>query len=125
MRMRISKWWVAVALLVIGLSGGCRQPVPTTMVGPAKPGWDAFVNDYLEGYFAINPTFAVLQGRHDFDGKLPDWSEAGLGRAVEWLEQKRTEVLVYSDTTLDARQRFERDYLVMRIRGQLFGADGG
>ena len=31
----------------------------------------------------VNPTFAVIQGKHEFDGRLPDWSEAGLKRNIE------------------------------------------
>ncbi|MEJ1971966.1 MAG: hypothetical protein WDM96_05640 [Lacunisphaera sp.] len=33
--------------------------------------WDKFVHDYLDGYFALNPSSAVYQGRHEYDGQLP------------------------------------------------------
>ncbi len=82
--------------------------------------WDAFVNDYLEGYFALSPTSAVYQGRHEYDGQLPDWSAAGLQKKIAWFKAQRAAAEAYKDDVLDARQRFERDYLVMEVRGELF-----
>ena len=32
--------------------------------------------------FEMIPDFAVYEGRHEFDGKLPDWSAAGLSRTI-------------------------------------------
>ncbi len=88
--------------------------------GTTSSQWDAFVNDYLSGYFAANPAFAVMQGRHEYDGVLPDWSETALQRQISWLEGRRNAALAFKDDTLDARQRFERDYLVAQVRGDLF-----
>jgi hypothetical protein len=84
------------------------------------PQWDAFVNDYLDGYFALTPTTGVYQGRHEFDGQLPDWSEAGLKKKIAWLQAKQAAALAFADDTLDARQKFERDYLVSQTKGELF-----
>lgn len=78
------------------------------------------MNGYLDGYFALNPPFAVNQGRHEYDGRLPDWSEAALQQKIDWLEARRGEALAFKDDALDARQRFERDYLVAQVRGDLF-----
>ena len=86
----------------------------------APPKWDAFVHDYLDGYFALNPAFAVYQGRHEFDGQLPDWSEAGLQKKIAWLKAQRAAAEAFPAASLDARQKFERDYLVMQVRGDLF-----
>jgi len=95
--------------------------LPLTSTGATNAvAWEVFVHDYLDGYFALNPSYAAFQGRHEYDGRLPDWSEAGLQRKVAWLEAKRAEALAYKDDTLDAAQRFERDYLVAQTRGDLF-----
>jgi len=82
--------------------------------------WDRFVGDFLDHYFALNPDFAVFQGKHEYDGILPDWSEAGIQNKVAWLEASRTTALAYKDVDLDAAARFERDYLVAQIRRDLF-----
>ena len=35
---------------------------------------------YIDQDFRANPAFAVGQGRHEYDGRLPDWSETGLAQ---------------------------------------------
>ncbi|HWA86714.1 MAG TPA: DUF885 domain-containing protein [Opitutus sp.] len=108
------------------------QPAPPA--GPAKAGappaaaprttesvdWNRFVTAFLDSYFAANPSFAVAQGRHEFDGQLPDWSDNGLKTAIEHLEAERAAALTYDPAELSASQRFERDYLVAIVHRDLF-----
>jgi Bacterial protein of unknown function (DUF885) len=89
---------------------------------PAKssPLWDNYVHQFLENYFQANPVFAVQAGKHEFDGQLPDWSEAGLKKEIARHHAERAKVLAYHDSQLNNRQRFERDYLLSQIDGDLF-----
>ena len=82
--------------------------------------WGQFVDSFLTGYFARNPDFAVYQGRHEFDGKLPDWSERGLADQVAFLEKTLADAQAMDLSTLGADQRFEHDYLMAVVRGKLF-----
>jgi len=86
----------------------------------AKPDWDRFVASYLDGYFTANPSFAAAQGRHELDGRLPDWSAEGLKQAIAWLKAERAAALAFPDAVLNPDQRFERDYLVAVCRRDLF-----
>ncbi len=86
----------------------------------ADPKWDAYVEQFLTDYFAANPHFAVYQGRHEFDGKLPDWSPDGISREITRLKSERGNAAAFSDSDLDERQRFERDYLIAQIDKDLF-----
>ena len=47
--------------------------------------WDTFVNRFVEDYLVTHPDVAVRAGRHEFDGKLPDWSPAALKKQGDWL----------------------------------------
>lgn len=89
-------------------------------VAAADSGWDAFVSAFLDRYFELRPGAAVYQGRHEFDGRLPDWSEAGLARTAGWLKSERAAAEAFPAASLDSRQSFERGYLVMECRRQLF-----
>src|SRR6185312_5952113 len=83
----------AVLLAVVG-GGGCG----TTSVAPgAKSGqtagsaeWTKQLTDFENRYFEFNPVFAVQQGRHEYDGRLPDWSAGGIRAEVQWLHAQRT-----------------------------------
>src|SRR5437764_238311 len=82
--------------------------------------WDIFVSTFLESHFAANPGFAVYVGRHDFDGKLPNWSKAGIGKEIERLRMGRTKALAFDPDALDEERKFERNYVIAVIDGQLF-----
>jgi uncharacterized protein (DUF885 family) len=78
------------------------------------------VERFLNDYFVAHPDVAVAAGMHEFDGKLPDWSEASLRREIARLHAERDKALAFTDAQLDARRRFERDYLVAKIDRDLF-----
>jgi uncharacterized protein (DUF885 family) len=82
--------------------------------------WDKYVEGFLNDYFVAHPEFAVYQGKHEFDGKLPDWSEDGLKKENARLHAERDKAAAFKDDQLDERQRFERDYLISQIDKDLF-----
>src|SRR5205085_11611639 len=82
--------------------------------------WDTFVTSYLNDYFAAHPDVAVYAGRHEFDGKLPDWSDAGIKKEIARLHSMRDQAGQFRDASLDERQRFERDYLIAQTDKILF-----
>jgi uncharacterized protein (DUF885 family) len=95
-------------------------PAPAGATTPASPEWNAFVDAFIEGYFQRNPHAAVSAGRHEFDGKLPDYSRKGLESEVRWLKEQKRKAAAFKDAALDPRQRFEREYLISRIDGAIF-----
>ena len=94
--------------------GGCAIPEPRV------DAWQQLVDEFVEADFAARPSFAVYQGRHEFDGKLADVSPAGLQRQVAMLHGFRDRAARFDAQSLDAGRRFEREYLVSVIDGQLF-----
>lgn len=85
-----------------------------------NPDWTPFVNGYIDGWFKLNPSFAVYEGKHEFDGQLPDWSAAGLKRQADFLNAEIAKAQTFTDAQLTPQQRFERDYLIKVAQGQLF-----
>ena len=83
--------------------------------------WTDFQTRFVERYFELAPTFAADQGRHEFDGRLPDWSEDGIAARIEFLRASTEEAGGF--TRLNDQQRYERDYLLARARGDLFWLD--
>lgn len=85
--------------------------------------WSAFVDRFVDSHFRANPHVAVDKGRHEYDGILPDWSAAGLAREIERLRRFREEALAFDAGGLDPEQRFEREYFLAVLEGQLFWLD--
>lgn len=95
-------------------------PAPAAVKADASSEWAVFLRRFQEDSFVANPAFAVSQGRHEFDGQLPDWSAAGLEKEVNRLTASRTTATAFADAALTPEQRFERQYLLAVIDGNLF-----
>src|SRR6476620_7680943 len=115
-----------LALLIFMVMTGCVPPSNTNQAVNSNANvssnakWDAYVAQFLNDYFAANPQFGVYQGKHEFDGKLADWSEAGLTKEIARLKSEREKASAFKDSDLDEHQRFERDYLIAQIDKDLF-----
>lgn len=115
---------LAASFAVLLIAIGCQQAnqptnQPTMNAGDAKS-WDAYVNGFIEAYLVAHPDFAVRAGRHEFDGKLPDWSAGGIANEIKRLHAEKDRVAAFSDSALDERQRLERSYVQSVIAGDLF-----
>jgi uncharacterized protein (DUF885 family) len=127
---------VAALAVVIGatLLGGCSPETSTspatsqatppavaaTTAASASTRLTTAVDAFIDGAFQHNPVFAANAGKHEFDGKLPDYSAAGLQATADWLRAQRHAFAAFADNQLDAQGRFQRDYVLAVIDGQLF-----
>jgi hypothetical protein len=123
MRAKLTLFSLSMVLVI----GACapqpsnvNQTVNTDAHLAANAKWDAYVDQFITDYFTANPTFGVGQGRHEFDGRLPDWSGDGLSKEIARLKSEREKAAAFKATDLDERQRFERDYLLAQIDKDLF-----
>jgi hypothetical protein len=85
--------------------------------------WAGFMNDYIEQTFQANPTFATVAGRHEFDGQLPDWSEAGITAEKTRLRNAIAAAEKFDPAKLTESEQFERAYLISQAKGALFFID--
>ncbi|WP_267396829.1 MULTISPECIES: DUF885 domain-containing protein [unclassified Sphingomonas] len=129
MRATVAVSMVALAMAGAGALAGCSREAaaPTNQVvaapspaATAAANWAQFRNGFIEGWFKIDPANAVYQGRHDFDGQLPDWSAAGLKRQSDYLHQAIDRAKAFGDNGLSPQDKFERDYLIKVAEGKLF-----
>jgi hypothetical protein len=109
----------AFLLASISCQRGNETTQPTIDVTDTEA-WDSYVNEFLEAYFKAHPDFAVRAGRHEFDGKLPDWSAEGFAREAKRLHTAKERVASFPELTLSPRQRFEREYIASVIDADLF-----
>lgn len=106
---------VAVTLTVLALQGDAMAARAVTATA-----WDAYTNDFIEATFKAQPQHAVWAGRHEFDGRLPDWSASGIEKEIRRLHAARKRAAAFRDAQLSDKQRFERDYIVAVIDDDLF-----
>ncbi len=117
------------AALTAALAFGVPQPARASALAdtPSAAGTashdaalESAVDGFINGMFERYPTMAANAGKHEFDGKLPDYSAAGLKATGTWLHAQRKAFAAFTDSQLDAQGRFHRDYVLAVIDGQLF-----
>ena len=114
---------IAVFVVAISFFVGCQSKSASNqseISTASNAKWDAYVEQFLADYFVAHPDTAVYAGKHEFDGKLPDWSEDGLKKETARLKAEREKAAAFKDADLDDRQRFERDYLIAQIDKDVF-----
>ena len=82
--------------------------------------WEQFVTRQIEAHIAAHPQWAVTQGRHEYDGQLPDWSRAAIEKEIARLHQARDEALAFADDQMNADMLYQREYMISRIDHDLF-----
>jgi uncharacterized protein (DUF885 family) len=116
MRVRACAW---LCLMVLCASCSRTSEPAATTTAPAAQ-WPAIRDEIVEGYLKAHPNFAVVQGRHEYDGQLPDWSAAGIATEIKRLHAAKDRLTGVSDSALDEPARFERDILIARMDRDLF-----
>ena len=110
-----------ILALTVAACGKSDQPAAqSTAAATAPASWSAYRDQFLDAYFKAHPAFAVIQGRHEYDGRLPDWSAAGIAAEIKRLHAARDATSAFADATLSEAERFERDYLIARVDRDLF-----
>ena len=110
---------LAGALLILAGCNASDNESATAAATSTARTWSEFRDAFLAGYFPLNPTFAVYQGKHEYDGQLPDWSPQGIEKQAAFLEKTIADAKAFDGAMTDA-EKFERDYLVHVAEGQLF-----
>ena len=117
----LARFALATACGVSAACGGGESPeaYPPAALDTASA-WTVARDALLEEYLQAHPVFAVVAGRHEFDGQLPDWSADGIRAEIGRLKVWRARADGYADEALSPGERFERDLLIARFDRDLF-----
>ena len=115
------KLLVAASLMALAACSPGAQAPGGSMTAMAQAGdWAKFRDAFVTNWFELDPANAVYQGKHEFDGRLPDWSAAGLKKQGDFLRETIAAAGKFDGAKLSEADRFERDYLVKVAEGKLF-----
>jgi hypothetical protein len=122
MKTRSLKFLLSAGLLVA--LAACEPSAPPQSATPSAPTptmqWATQRDRFIEEFFQAQPFAAVEAGRHEYDGKMPDLSSAGLAKEVDRLHAARKVIDAVDLATLPAQERFERDYVLRVIDNELY-----
>src|SRR5262245_61113021 len=101
-----------LCLLTLTLACACA----TTPAASGSGSWDDAVNTFIEEWFKRHPEDAVQAGRHEFDGQVPDLSEAAFQEEIDWLKATADQMEPFP-------QSQEREYALSVVKRKLFWAE--
>ena len=118
--MTVMRVGAAVLLMLASLLvHACGRGADNAPASTAES-WAGERTALIEDYLKAHPVFAVMAGRHEYDGQLPDLSAAGIAADIRRLHAARDRATAVADGTLAEVERFERDSFVARIDRDLF-----
>jgi uncharacterized protein (DUF885 family) len=119
MTRRASLLMIAFAVPALAACNRSEEAA-SAKTAPSGPQWATVRNDLVEDYLKAHPAFAVVAGRHEYDGVLPDWSAPGIAAEIKRLHAAKDRALAVPDASLDEASRYERDEFVARVDRDLF-----
>jgi len=113
--MPISRFCRFAPAFVVAGTFFCASPAGAQTLNAAqvRARWDSLVAGFMNAYFAARPEVAVNAGRHELDGRLPDWSAAGIAAYDSLLTTWRARAAAFDTTALDADRRLERQIMLL------------
>src|SRR5215467_807670 len=109
-RMRGLASFVLSLVAMGGLSA--QSPLPTEA-------WRRLSDDFIDHFFAFNPSAATLAGVHVYDGELEDYSAAAIAKQVSFYQQFERRAAAFNPQGLSTTDAADREILLGAIRGNL------
>jgi hypothetical protein len=120
MKQRYRLIYLPIALSLWLMCASCSRQPSAENRNTADDSWAQTRDAIVEEYLKAHPVFGVIQGRHEYDGILPDWSAGGIAAEIGRLRGWRDRVMKFGQDALTDNDRFERDYLAARFERDLY-----
>ncbi|NUP13727.1 MAG: DUF885 domain-containing protein [Polyangiaceae bacterium] len=121
--MKVSLRSQVVALLAASMLGvtGCPSQGPRESRSPSKSDPQTRFDQLLDAYIDDSPAECRALGLHDrCDGRVADYSEAGINKRVAFLKAADQELAAMGSPSDDEDRRLDRKLLSLSVRQELF-----
>ncbi len=122
--MHLSKSLVLLFLLLVMSFSACDKDSTTQVTqnntAETESELNRLIEEFSKGFYALNPTVAVSNGLHDYDGKLPDYSAKGIQQSINWYRQMGTRIESIDAGNLSDSAWLYREQLQFVVDSSLF-----
>jgi uncharacterized protein (DUF885 family) len=114
------KWMVISPLLGAAISGPGVAPAAPMDSGDRAARFRHLADEYFDQvYFKYSPTQGTLDGFHEYDNQLEDYSRAGIDRQISALQEQETRFAAFSPSGLDLATQGDLQLVLDNIRSTL------
>jgi uncharacterized protein (DUF885 family) len=114
---RLGVGLIAALFLTAAAGSALSQPPPPT------DSWNSVGDDFIDQYFAFNPSIATSAGIHTHDSELEDYSAPAVAEQIIWFRQFEKRVLAFDRKNLNATDAADREILANTIRANLLALE--
>jgi len=112
-----------VSLLILTFISGCQpksEEPAATVNGYVDSSFQKLSDEFITSYLAHSPAMAVALGFHEYDGKVQDYSKAGIEQELSLLKSYEQKISAVDSSKLSARNYADQRMLLSNIRSDMF-----
>jgi hypothetical protein len=114
----------AAILFAVIISCNSNTKPGETAKGSADEAFQKLSEDYLDGYFAARPLFAVALGIHEgYDGKTSDYSKVALDAELSRMKILKRSLLQLIQQVLSKQNFMDYRILLSSIKSEIFNIE--
>ena len=114
----------AAILFAVIISCNSNTKPGETAKGSADEAFQKLSEDYLAGYFAARPLFAVALGIHEgYDGKTSDYSKVALDAELSRMKSFETQLTAIDTAGLSKQNFMDYRILLSSIKSEIFNIE--
>jgi uncharacterized protein (DUF885 family) len=114
---------VRVLSIVLALFASTVNLESRAAEAATKPTFGTVAQSFLAEYYADNPTYAGDLGRHEFDSRIEDVSQAAILAEAARLKRWHEEFTAIDPGTLGLTERLDREFLLREIESRLINIE--
>ena len=120
MKLRFSRRLTAASIVLVSTTFPRANSTMTPPSQQQNSEWKQLVDAYFDTvYLPFNPTDGTSAGLHQYDGKLENYSRAGLDKETAALRTYEKKVAAFPSGELNPSDEGDREFLLGTIRSQL------
>jgi uncharacterized protein (DUF885 family) len=98
----------------------CRENPESIQSGSGDAAFQKLSDEFLDGYIAWRPQFAVYLGLHEFDGKITDFSKQSLDSELVRLKNYEQKFSAIDSASLSPGMYYDLRILLGVLRNEIF-----
>lgn len=111
---------VLCSVLTAGLLAGFDATPNSAAASSGDSAFTRLADEFIAGYLAWRPLTATMLGRHEYDGKITDYSRASIEGELARLKKFEKQLAALDPNSLGREAQYDRQILLAGIRTELF-----
>jgi uncharacterized protein (DUF885 family) len=111
---------ILVLAVLVALLTSCRENPKSIKPGSGDAAFQKLSDEFLDGYLAWRPQYAVYLGIHEYDGKITDFSKQSIDSELIRLKTYEQKFSAIDSASLSPEMYYDLRILLGALRNEIF-----